>query len=408
MGVGGVDRRQDVGGWQFTMTSHSMTRVRRRAVLRCALSAIWVGAFSGLASPLLVWPPVVEAEPLPAKKEADIIAKIARETMRQHDVPALSLAIAKRGQCVYRHAFGVVDKGTGEQATPDTLFRIASLTKPITSVAIFSLIEQGRLSLGDRIFGEHGRLGFDYAPVYPDRVTRITLHHLLTHTAGGWGNGRDDPTYLYPEMDHRELIRFVLLTRVLSNEPGTHYEYSNFGYSILGRVIEKMTGQPYSDYVQQSVLHRCGIHDMALGGNTLTERAPHEAIYYDANGSADKAYEIDLRRRDSHGGWIATPSDLVRFTMHVDGEGITPSILTRDSIKAMTTPSAANSGYACGWAVNGVPNWWHDGRLPGSAAIMVRTASGLCWAAFANTQRDRLDLDQMMWRVVRSVPAWHA
>ena len=111
---------------------------------------------------------------------------------------------------------------------------------------------------------------------------------------------------------------------------------------------------------------------------------------------------------DSHGGWIATPGDLVQFARHVDGFTTTPNILAADTIRTMTTASAQNPNYACGWCVNRVPNWWHSGSLPGALSIMVRTGSGLCWAAITNTRAEGLDLDGMMWRMVKAVPAWRA
>ena len=76
----------------------------------------------------------------------------------------------------------------------------------------------------------------------------------------------------------------------------------------------------------------------------------------------------------------------------------------------MTTPTAANPGYACGWAVNKAPNWWHNGSLPGTSSILVRTASGLCWAALANARTQGIGpgLDQMMWKIAKAVPEWRA
>ncbi|WP_201098022.1 serine hydrolase domain-containing protein [Thiocystis minor] len=350
---------------------------------------------------------MAEAPPLPTNHEAATIADIVTQTMRAYHAPALSLAIASRGQWVYQQGFGLADQRTGELATAASRFRIASLTKPITAVAIFSLIEQGRLGLHDPVFGQRGLLAVDDGARYPDLVSQITLYHLLTHTGGGWANDDADPMFRHPEMNHQELIAWAVRHQPLRHAPGTHYAYSNFGYCLLGRVIENITGQTYAEYVQHAVLERCGIQDMTLAGNTLAQRAPGEVIY-GQNGSDREPYEMNLTRMDSHGGWIATPSDMVRFAMHVDGFNATPDILSADSINAMTTPSPANTGYACGWCVNKVPNWWHRGSLPGSLTIMARTASGLCWAAFTNTRRDGLNLDAMMWKVVKAVPAWRA
>jgi len=349
-----------------------------------------------------------EPQPLPTEREAAAIAAIAQDFLEKHNAPGLSVAIARHGSFVHQRSFGYANKEAGERATPKSLFRIASMSKPITSVTIFSLIEQSRLKLDDLIFGAPGILKFDYGENYPELVKKITLHHLLTHTCGGWENNDKDPMFRNVKMDHTELITWALRTLPLEYEPGTHYAYSNFGYCILGRVIEKITGQPYAQFVQQTVLAKCGVKDMRIGGNTRAERAPGEVIYYGQSGPSSVPYSMNVTRMDSHGGWIATPSDMVQFAMHVDGFKTTPNILKATTLKTMTTGTTANPNYACGWNVNKAPNWWHGGRLPGTLTIMVRTASGLCWAAFTNTIAPGFNMDEMVWKMVRAVPAWQA
>jgi Beta-lactamase len=111
-------------------------------------------------------------------------------------------------------------------------------------------------------------------------------------------------------------------------------------------------------------------------------------------------YGMNVRRMDSHGGWIARPADLVRFAMHVDGFATTQNILSASTIQVMSSATSANPGYAKGWAVNKYGNWWHNGSLPGTATILVRTCGGFCWAALANTRRPQSgmegDLDQLV------------
>jgi CubicO group peptidase (beta-lactamase class C family) len=106
-------------------------------------------------------------------------------------------------------------------------------------------------------------------------------------------------------MNHAELIEWTLHNRPLDYPPGEKYAYSNFGYCVLGRVIEKIANQPYATFVSNAVLKRCGINDMAIGGNTLAERRPQEAKYY---GQGDNPYGMNIARMDSHGGWIARPA----------------------------------------------------------------------------------------------------
>jgi len=334
--------------------------------------------------------------------------KIANQFMSQFNVPGLSVAIARHGQFVYRKSFGFADVASSEKVTPDHLFRIASVSKPITSVAIFTLIEKGRLKLTDRVFGRDAVLGSDFGSSYPEQVQKITLEHLLTHTCGGWQNDALDPMFLNPAMNSHALIRWTLQNQALVNEPGTHYAYSNFGYCILGRVIEKVSGQTYAEFVAQNVLAKCDVNNMRIGGNTLLDTAPSEVVYYGQN--VESPYAMNVRRMDSHGGWIATPSDLVNFAMRVDGFSYTPSILEPATIETMTTATSANPNYAKGWAVNAAGNWWHAGSLPGTISILVRTSSGLCWAALTNTRTAGMDLalDQMMWDMAEAVPAWHA
>ena len=190
--------------------------------------------------------------------------------------------------------------------------------------------------------------------------------------------------------------------------PGQRYAYSNFGYCLLGRVLEKLGGRPYAELVQQRILDRCEIQGMRLAGNTRAERVAREVTYYAQDGG--DPYGMNVRRMDSHGGWIASARDLVRFAMHVDGFATTPNILSASAVKTMTTATAANASYASGWSVNKVPNWWHEGSLPGTMSILVRTASGLCWAALTNTRVKGMDsaIDDLMWKIVKAVPAWRA
>jgi CubicO group peptidase (beta-lactamase class C family) len=345
--------------------------------------------------------------------------RIARAFMVQYSVPGMSIAITRRGKFVYQHQFGMADKQAAQQVLPDSLFRIASVTKPITSVTIFTLIEKGRLNLSDKVFGASGILGTQYGKTpYKQFVTDITVDDLLTHTCGGWQNDSTDPMFRFDSWDHAKLIGWTLENLTLSYPPGQHWAYSNFGYCLLGRVIEHVTGQPYGDYVQASILAPCGISDMRIAENKMNQRVPNEVVYYGQYG--EDPYKINVTRMDSHGGWMATPSDLAIFLDHVGGAGTIPGLLKPETIKTMTTPSPAYAQdspgkYARGWMVrnNGAGNWWHSGSLPGSTTIMVHTATGLCWAALTNTRTEPSDeigaaIDQMVWDMVRQVPAWGA
>jgi CubicO group peptidase (beta-lactamase class C family) len=345
----------------------------------------------------------------PTERESPAINTVAREFMEKFKVPGLSIAIARHGEFVHQQGFGFADMEARTPVTPDHTFRIASISKPVTSATVFALIEQGRLRLDDRVFGERGLLRFDYGKNLPGRVEEITVRHLLTHTCGGWGNKKNDPMFRDPKLSQREIIEWTLNNVPLEHAPGTSYAYSNFDYCVLGRLLEKVARMPYPQLAQLQVLTKCGINSMRIAGNTLAERTKSEVVYYSPT-SGGNPYGMNVPRMDAHGGWIATASDLVRFALGVDGMSTTRNILKPETIRTMTTPWKENAGYACGWSVNRIPNWWHGGSLPGTSTILVRTASGLCWAALTNTRTEEISsaLDRMMWRMVRSVPAWRA
>jgi CubicO group peptidase (beta-lactamase class C family) len=346
------------------------------------------------------------------------MGRIAAAFRRQFSVPASSIAISRNGQFAYDQAVGMGDRQHLAQVQQSSLFRIAAVTMPITSVTIFSLIEQGKLHLTDKVFGPAGILATKYGkPPYKQYITDVTIDHLLTHTAGGWPSDSTDPMMHNLSWDHTKLITETIANMPLVNPPGTHWAYSNFGYCVLGRVIEQVTGQPYGSYVQANILAPCGITTMQIAANKESQRAANEVVYYGQ--FSEDPYKLNVTRMDANAGWIASSTELVQFLNHVAGAPGIPALLKPATIQAMTTPAPAfpqgPARYARGWMVsnNGAGNWWHNGSLPGSTTIMVRTATGMCWAALTNTRTqpsNEIDtaLDQMMWNMVRTVPAWGA
>lgn len=346
------------------------------------------------------------------------MGRIAAAFRRQFSVPASSIAISRNGQFVYDQAVGMGDRQHLAQVQQSSLFRIAAVTMPITSVTIFSLIEQGKLHLTDKVFGPSGILGTTYGkPPYKQYIADVSVDHLLTHTAGGWLSDSTDPMMHNLSWDHTKLITETIANMPLVNPPGTHWAYSNFGYCVLGRVIEQVTGQPYGSYVQANILAPCGITTMQIAANKESQRAANEVVYYGQ--FSEDPYKLNVTRMDANAGWIASSTELVQFLNHVAGAPGIPALLKPATIQAMTTPAPAfpqgPARYARGWMVsnNGAGNWWHNGSLSGSTTIMVRTLTGMCWAALTNTRTqpsNEIDtaLDQMMWNMVRAVPAWGA
>src|SRR5271156_2173333 len=150
-------------------------------------------------------------------QERGEIGRLAAAFKRSFSVPALSIAISRNGQFVFDQGFGfnqgfrfgnVKDMGPTDMSS---LFRIADVTMPITSVAIFTLIEQGKLNLTDKVFGVSGILGTKYGKgPYRQYVTDITVDHLLTHTCGGWPADSTDPMFRSDSWDQAKLIGWTL------------------------------------------------------------------------------------------------------------------------------------------------------------------------------------------------------
>lgn len=303
----------------------------------------------------------------------------------------MSIAISRSGRFVYDHAGGMADRQHMTQAQQDSLFRIADLSKPITAVTIFSLIENGKLNLTDKVFGSGAILGTHYSkPPYKTYVADITVDHLLTHTACGWAADDNDPMLHNNGWDQAKLISWTIENVPLTLQPGTQWVYSNFGYCILGRLIEQVTGQPYAAYVQANILGPCGITGMQIARNSERDRASNEVVYIGQY--SELPYKINITRMDATDGWIASSTQLVQFLNHVAGAPNIPALLKPETIKAMTTPApaypAGDARYARGWLVsdNGAGSWWHNGSLPGSTSIMIRNPDGSCSAAICNTR----------------------
>lgn len=342
-----------------------------------------------------------------------------------YDIPGMTIAMAINGKLSYARAFGKADIGLSEDMQPYNMLRIASLSKPITSIGIMKMMEDGLLNLDDKVFGSSGILEnhwvFSNANITDNRVYDITVQMLLEHT-GGWDSSIDcnpNPTDPYPwffsgchpidiplrvtqefgqpnPVKEEHLIQYIL-EKPLNYNPGTTYAYSNMGYLILSEIIEEISGMDYEAWMQQEVLHPLGIYDMYIGENLLEDKREREGEYVGEGFSTLDLYGsgnmvpwtyggASVNAMDGHGGWIATARDLVRLLVAVDRFNTSPDILSYDTITTMTTPSAANANYAKGWAVNQYNNWWHTGAIGGTASVWVRASGigGVNWAIILN------------------------
>lgn len=293
--------------------------------------------------------------------------------MSAYNIPGVQLAIARNETIVYKKSFGWADRETRKPVTDSSLFRIASISKPITLITVLKLMEENKLIPEKLIFGYGGILSDDFKVPDNNRVKGITVQHLLDHKSG-WVNEPDDPMFWRPDLTQKQLIQRVLDTRQPKYEPGIQYSYSNFGYCLLGRIIEKVTGMAYDAYVRQAVLLPSGITDMSIAGDTYEERQPNEVTYYSRETLG--AYKMSVGRMDAHGGWIASATDLVKLLIHVDRNQRVKDILLENSMQ---------STYLS------YEKWIHSGSIPGTTTLLSRQNNQWGYALLANTRTPALD-----------------
>lgn len=352
--------------------------------------------------------------------------------MKQWNLPGGSVALVKDGKLVYAKAFGKADINI--PAKTDNLFRIASLSKPITAIAVMKLVEEGKISLADKVFGEEGILNDpQYSNIHDDRIKEITIENLLQHT-GGWDRnfGREgDPMFNsvqiaqemgVPAPASSETIIQYMLTKKLDFNPGTRFVYSNFGYNVLGRVIEKISHTTYEQYVVQNILDPLDIMDMSIGCNVFENKQPKEVVYHarqqikvasvceEGKQSYYPYGGFNLEAMDAHGGWLATATDLAKIIVASNGAGTKRDILEPESAAKMLEPCDVYKNYGLGWCVNETGNRWHTGSLVGASSMMASLSNGIAWVMLFNGNPLSAEyfqsMDKVMWRAISNIQEW--
>jgi N-acyl-D-amino-acid deacylase len=297
---------------------------------------------------------------------------------------------------------------------PDTLLRVASVSKPITAVAVLQLVEAGRFSLDSRLVDVLGPETMPPARIRDARWRQITIRHLLRHEAGFDSTRFIDPVFLEPE-DYRALLPAVpprtrdiflgMLEQPLQFAPGTRFAYSNLGYLILGLVIEQSTGLPYEEYVRRNVFAPAGIQRALLTQGPVTTRAPGEAEYYAPSSLPSRPNADDpeqlvrpgrgdfwLQHAAAAGGWVLSAPDLLRLALAVDGQR-GRALLSASSLRAVLEkpsyiPRQDDVWYGLGFVVqSGAAGFTlaHNGHLDGNYADFVRfSANGFVYVILLN------------------------
>ncbi|NJP23776.1 beta-lactamase family protein [Microbispora sp. SCL1-1] len=410
------------------MISESFSASRRDA-----LRLLAGGAAAGLAAGLPASPASAAARTWRVTGSGATSLKPFDDTlksfMQARTIPHASLAVARKGKLVLARGYNWT-ADTSFSAGPTSLFRIASLSKPITAAAVLKLVQDGKLSLTAKVAP---LLGLSTAA--DPRLASVTVTHLLQHL-GGWDSEvSGDPMFsdrtiaakfgVPLPVTQAHIIQYVT-GRKLDHAPGTTYAYSNYEYLLLQKVIEKASGVSYASYVQSKILTPLKIKRMTLGRTAKSLRKSGEVPYFskytgtsviDTSGSVlPYPYGgFNLENMAAHGGWLATAVDLAKFTTLFDAAGV----LTSASIsKAFAKPSIGiNSNgwyYGPGWQVRPVTggrNTWHTGSLAGTSTLMVRRYDGLSWVVLFDQRDDASglgygDIDSLLHTAANSVKSW--
>ena len=338
--------------------------------------------------------------------------------MRKYHVPAISVAVAKDNRLVYLKSFGLANLSDGIEVDSQSLFRIVESSMTVTSLAIKKLIAEGRLNYNSRVFGRDGILGIQYGRnQYGPWISDLTIENLLKNQVNGW-YGIDD---MIADMDFRRLfssqdsaLSWVLDHVPLKSHPDDSSRFSEFDYFVLGRVIERVSGMPYENYVKENILRPAGITDMGLASDSA--RGPHEVSYYFPNPNSIRDLlvprfngelheDLYLSRGDAALGWIASASDMVKLMIKYRSFEPFDSNMSVPRATLLADTAKGKNGYEFDWCpTDPTYGWWESFQFLGSSTSMMHSSDGFSCAILINTFRpDNKDFFPDLIRIIKMV-----
>ena len=269
-------------------------------------------------------------------------------------IPAISAAIVRNNQIIFRRGYGLADLENKVPATVDTVYRIASVSKSLAAVAAMQLAEKGKLDLDAPIQ--------KYAPSFPTKAFPITTRQLLAHLSGvrGYRSGEGERTIHYESLTN---ALAVFKDDPLDHEPGTKYAYTTFGYTLLGVVIEGASGMSYPEYLRDRILKPAGmLHTQVDDIYTIIPnraRGYSPTVYGQFNGDWRNPALMDSSYKIPGGGLVSTAEDLGRFAIAVQNGVLIKPETFEQMTKNQKTRDGQETGYGYGWYVG-----QREGREP--------------------------------------------
>jgi len=337
-----------------------------------------------------------------AQPKLDEVERLVKAFMALNKIPGLSIAIVADGTVQWSKGYGLADVENSVPATPETLYRSASIGKTMTATAAMRLVEQQKLDLRADIR--------DSCPAFPAKPWRITPWNLLTHTSGirHYGGPRDLQEQFSTE--HYASVAAALAPfkdDPLLFEPGTKMLYSTYGFDVLGCVIEGAAKTPFLTAMRGLVWGPANM--TATRDDDPSAIVVHRAAKYTfVEERLQNAPAIDMSNRLPAGGYLTTAVDLARFIEVLLGG----RLVKQSTLDTMTTPATLPSGervpYGLGWGVE-TEEWhgdrwvYHGGSSPGASgflAMMPKHRFGVVFLTNLENLRGRAELAEDIARVV--------
>jgi CubicO group peptidase (beta-lactamase class C family) len=274
--------------------------------------------------------------------------------------PGCAALVAIKGQIVYKKAFGMANLELNVPMQPDMVFRIGSITKQFTAIAILQLMEQGKLSLQDEIT--------KFIPDYPTQAYKITIEHLLTHTSGikSLTNVPEFVTYLKEDLKPAEVLD-KFKNQPMEFAPGTKFNYNNSGFFLLGYIIEKITGKTYQEYIEENFFKPLGMTNSLYGSDSKLIKNRAYGYKPVENGFENADY-LSMLLPFSAGSIMSTVEDLYKWNRAL----ISYKLVKKETLeKAFTEYKLSNgkgTSYGYGWflrKLQGSPTIEHGGGING-------------------------------------------
>ena len=322
-----------------------------------------------------------------AEDPFDDIRKLIREAIEKDDVPSLAVAVVQHGKIIWQEGFGVADRAQNQQATPDTMYSLASISKPITATGLMVLVEQQKLQLDDLANDRLGDAKIT-SPAAPD--DQATLRQIANHTSGLPLHYQ----FFYENQSHSVPDREESIRRygVLVTLPGGTYQYANLGYGILDHIIHLQSGQSYSEFMQQQLFAPLGMKNSSV--HAPDADSGHQlAVRYGPSGEPIPYYQFD---HDGASAVYSSAHDLARFALFhmktpLDDQQAPLGDSTIDSMQFPSAAIDADSGYGVGWRIDdnqyGYRVVSHTGGMPGVRTKLAMIPSeGIAAIALTNTR----------------------